>query len=323
MRHQLLRISLLLFYGAIDAYAQDQASEEMTTEQLDPSGQEQTEVAEELPEEADTNPRANPFNQPHENGWTTRDIAYLISPLISLFGVGIIVYFTRRNTISEQWLKINEAEAEYLQNKLDKFYGPFILESDANHLMAQDLRSRQPDPETYRLLDKLFDKRWRENLSPGDRALVEEICQTGERLAGVIKENSGLVDSKILPYISRAITHFRVLRLAYEEKLGDDSAPFLRYVYPKSLDPVLKLELDRLHERMTLLRQNPTKPHGELPPLDLSEYPLDKWPDPQRPDYDPNTDSLKRGMGPGRSLLASSDTRPDADSLDPERTEKG
>lgn len=294
-----LVFGIFLFCGALEANAQDQAPEETTIEQLAPSSQEQIEVAEEISAEASTNPAANTTNRPEENGWNTRDIAYLISPLISLIGVGIIVYFTRRNTISEQWLKINEAEAEYLQNKLDRFYGPFILESDANHLMARDLRSRQPDPEAYRLLDKLFDKQWRENLSPGDRALVEEICQTGERLAGVIKENSGLVDSKILPYISRAITHFRVLRLAYEEKLGDDSAPFLRYVYPKSLDPVLKLELDRLHERMTLLRQNPTKPHGEVLPLDLSEYPLDKWPDPQRPDYDPNTDSLKRVIGPG------------------------
>jgi len=55
---------------------------------------------------------------------TARDIAYLVSPLISLVGVGIIVFFTRKSDVSEQWLKINEAEANYLQNKLDKFYGP-------------------------------------------------------------------------------------------------------------------------------------------------------------------------------------------------------
>lgn len=126
-----LVFGIVLFCGALEASAQDQAPEETSIEQLAPSSQERIEVAEESSTEADTNPAVNITNQPEENGWTTRDIAYLVSPLISLIGVGIIVYFTRRNTISEQWLKINEAETEYLQNKLDRFYGPFILESDA------------------------------------------------------------------------------------------------------------------------------------------------------------------------------------------------
>ena len=242
---------------------------------------------------------------PDTLGWTLRDIAYLVSPLVSLIGVGLIVYFTRKNTISEQWLKINQAEADYLQTKLDKFYGPFVLESEANHLMAQDLASRQPDPSRYRLLDKLFDKEWRASLSPGDKVLVHEICQTGERLSGVIKENSGLVDAEILPYISRAISHFRVLKLAYEERLGGDSEPFLRYVYPKALDRVLDKELKRLQERLALLRQNPTLSHGKLPPLDLSEYPLDEWPDPHRPDFDPSSSTLKPGREPSGRLLSS------------------
>lgn len=253
---------VLCFFSSTISYAQAQAPEVENVEQATPIAEAQAQAVEVIPTVSGS------------------DVAFLISPLISLIGVGLIVYFTRRNSISEQWLKINQAEAEYLQNKLDKFYGPFILESEANYLMAQDLRSRQPDPEEYRLLDKLFDKKWRDSLSPGDKALVEEICSTGGRLASVIKDNAGLVDSRILPYISRAISHFRVLSLANDNKLGDDSAPFLSYVYPKSLDPVLRMELDRLQKRMTLLRQNPTKPHGDLTPLDLSKYPLAKWPDP-------------------------------------------
>ena len=169
--------------------------------------------------------------------------------------------------------------------------------------MAQDLRSRQPAPEEYRLLDKLFDSEWRNELSEGDKELVREICQTGERLSSMIKENIGLVDSDILPYISRAVAHFRVLRLAYEGKLGDDSSPFLRYVYPKQLDPVLQLELDRLQKRVKKLRQEPTTPHGEIASLDLSEYPLDPWEDPDRPDYDASSGELVAAEGSGSSLL--------------------
>lgn len=306
-----IRICALCFalciFSSAGSYAQEQALQEESFQQTTPTANTQTGEVEGTPVISGSDIALVPNYGSEITALTARDIAFLLSPLLSLIGVGLIVYFTRRNSISEQWLKINQAEAEYLQNKLDKFYGPFILESEANHLMAQDLRSRQPVPEEYRLLDKLFDKKWRENLSPGDRALVEEICQTGERLAGVIKDNAGLVDAKILPYISRAIAHFRVLRLAYENKLGDNSGPFLCYVYPKSLDPVLELELNRLHRRMTLLRQNPTKSHGDLTPLDLNEYPLPKWSDPQRPDFDPASSTLIADIGPGRSLMSSRD----------------
>jgi len=271
---------VLCFFSSTISYAQAQAPEVENVEQATPIAEAQAQAVEVIPTVSGSDVALDIKYGSEASGFTARDIAFLISPLISLIGVGLIVYFTRRNSISEQWLKINQAEAEYLQNKLDKFYGPFILESEANYLMAQDLRSRQPDPEEYRLLDKLFDKKWRDSLSPGDKALVEEICSTGGRLASVIKDNAGLVDSRILPYISRAISHFRVLSLANDNELGDDSAPFLSYVYPKSLDPVLRMELDRLQKRMTLLRQNPTKPHGDLTPLDLSKYPLAKWPDP-------------------------------------------
>ena len=238
-----------------------------------------------------------------------RDIAYILSPIVSFFGVALVIYYNQKTARADQWLKINEAEANYLQDKLDKFYGPFILESESNHLMAQDLRSRQDDPGSYRLLDKLFDSEWRNNLAPGDAALTEEICNTGERLGDVIKKNCGLVDPDILPYISRAITHFRILKLAYEKKLGESSAPYLRYVYPKTLDPVLRKELNRLQNRLAQLRQFPTKPHGQMPSLELGDYPLDDWPDPQRPSFDPATGKLVKSSGPGQSLLTSpSDT---------------
>lgn len=229
-------------------------------------------------------------------GWTSRDIAFLISPLISLIGVAIIVFFTRKSAVSEQWLKINEAEANYLQNKLDKFYGPFTVASEANYLLAQDLRSRQPIPDGYRLLDKLFDAKWREDLPAGDRELVREICETGERLSTLIKENIGLVDPKIIPYIARSLAHFRILKLAYDQKLGDNSSPFLRYVYPHQLDSVLNLELERLQRRVMLLRKEPTKSHGEMVQLDLSSHELFPWNGPDGPNaYSNSGKSLNQG----------------------------
>ena len=257
--------------------------------------------------------RAEQVSNPNESADESRenskklslkDIVYIATPILSLLGVGLIVIYTRRNVQAEHWLKTNEKEAEYLQEKLDNFFGPFIMISNSNHLIAQDLRARQPNPTEYRLLEKLFDESWLGSLSEGDQALVKDICKTGKRLHAVVEAHSGLVDPEILPYISRAMAHFKILNLAYKRKLGTDKQPFLRYVYPQNLDPVLRLELRRLQDRVALLRQEPTKAHGKLPPLALSDYPLADWPDPARPEFDEATGELQAPEDPnGSSLL--------------------
>lgn len=229
-----------------------------------------------------------------DNGkWSGRDIAYVLSSIGGLLGVGLIIFFTRRNLTADQWLKINEAEATYLQNKLDSFYGPFAITSQANHLLAQDLRNRQADKNNHRLLEKLFDSEWRNKLTDGDKTLVKEICSTGCILAKLITKNSGSVDPKIQPYLSRVLAHFKILHLAHENKLGSDKKPFLPYIYPKQLDAVIDLEINRLQNRINLLRQNPTIFHGELRILDLAEkHKLESWPDPPRPDFDSGSGTL-------------------------------
>ena len=217
-----------------------------------------------------------------------RDIALIASPLISLIGVGLIVYFTRLNIMSEQRFKSNQAEATFIQDKLDRFHGPFLLMSTENRLLAQDLRSRQDQPENHRLLDKLFDKNWKDSLGEGDKSLVTEICENAGRLRDMISQNAGLVDPALLPYLSRVLAHFRVLQMAYNSKLGTDKSSFLRYVYPKSLDHVLREDMERLQARLQAIRAAPTNDHGPLPDLDVQKYPLDPWPDHGRPNYHPD-----------------------------------
>ncbi len=212
-------------------------------------------------------------------------LRYVLPAAISFFGIVLVVMFTRRNLISDHWLRTNALEIENIQSRLDHVWGPYLLLSDSNHLLAQDLRSRQPKPEKYRMLPSLFDEEWLSSLSPGDRQLVRDVCENGERLAKLIVENSGMVDFKLLPFLSRAIAHWRVLKLAAEGKLGKDSTVFLRYVYPRSLDAAVQREVLRLNERLTLLRSAPSKYHGPMKPLDLSGLKLDEWPDPARPKF--------------------------------------
>ncbi|HHL4083185.1 hypothetical protein [Burkholderia sola] len=162
----------------------------------------------------------------------------------------------QRNNEAVLWQKANEVELRDIQIKLDEFYIPFQLKSDVNLQFAQDLKSRQG--EDYRLLVKLFDREWCDSLAAGDRKLVEIVSNNADELRRLIEEKSGLVDDALLPYLSRASAHFRILNLAYRRVLGDDPGPFKSYVYPRELDGVLSLEIDRLRMRIGRLRSNPS-----------------------------------------------------------------
>ena len=94
----------------------------------------------------------------------------------------------QRTNEASLWQKANETELKDIQAKLDGFYGPFMQMSEANRLLAQELRDRQPDRETYRLIAKVFDKEWLERLPPGDRTIVREVCQNAAGLEAFIRE---------------------------------------------------------------------------------------------------------------------------------------
>lgn len=185
----------------------------------------------------------------------------------------------QRNNNASIWQKANETELREIQGKLDGFYMPFQLLSKANHQLAKDIRSRQA--EGYRMLLKLFDKEWRDSLLDGDKKLVEIVCNNGEELRALIASKSGLVDDKILPYLSRASAHFRILHLAYKSELGTDPTRFREYVYPRELDGVLSLEIARLRNRIEELRANPGGRPAPLGPLVIpADLQLPKWIDP-------------------------------------------
>lgn len=195
---------------------------------------------------------------------------------IAADNTGKTIAAAQNNNDAAIWQKANETELRDIQAKLDGFYIPFQLLSKANHQFAQDLRSRES--KDYRMLMKLFDNQWLEKLSPGDKKLVEIVCNNAEDLRALIASKSGLVDDKILPYLSRASAHFRILHLAYKSELGTEPARFRDYVYPRELDSMIALEIKRLRNRMEQLRANPgthlapLKPFVIPPNLELPEW---------------------------------------------------
>ena len=226
-------------------------------------------------------------------GWTywVPIVGPVISGLLAFLGAWAGLRIAQRNTLqtvqasqktseAAMWQKANETELRDIEEKLDKFYGPFSIRLKTDHQLAQDIRSRQPAG--YRLLVKLFDPLWLPGLSAGDRKLVELICEHAGILERLIAKNAGSMEKELIEYFSRASAHFRILQLAYQRELGEDPARFAAYVYPKELDTVLEIAMQRLNRRVADLRANPGAAPGPMPSLVIpKEYALPAWPDPE------------------------------------------
>ena len=230
-------------------------------------------------------PKASP--QPQWTYW----VPSILSGLLTLLGAMLGLRIAQRNTTrsvsgtlraneATNWQKANETELRSIEEKLEKFYGPLMTRLQADHLLAQDIRNRQP--KGYRLLMYLFNPEWVASLSEGDRKLVAAICEHAVKLEEMII-NAGSVDPLLIPYFSRAVAHFRILGLAHQQLLGSNFELFKRYVYPKPLDKILILEIRRLSARAEELRASPASPLRPIKPLIIpktSVYKLDDWPDP-------------------------------------------
>ena len=229
----------------------------------------------------------------------------LISAVVTLLGTFVALFYGYRNTrtsiaASERtaaatiassertlsatvWQKTNETELKDLQAKLDGFYVKFQQLTEVNRLVSLELRSRQPNPETFFLMDKLFDSLWRNALSVGDAALLAEIIENTTRLETLILDNTSTIEAKVVPYLARAAAHFRILRLAYENKLGSDPTNFKKYLYPRQINNVLTLELGRIQQRQALLRGAPSERPAPMPELiipNTPDYALPAWANP-------------------------------------------
>lgn len=227
---------------------------------------------------------------PSVAGWEPKDWLALIaatSTILALFFSNLVSKRTlaasRYATDTASWQKANEAELKAIEAQLDTFYAPLLQKSETNLLLSRDLRARQKDSGRFLLLEKLFDKAWRAGLSEGERELVSELVENARAIRAFVAGRPPM-SAALIPYLSRADAHYRILQLAYEQKLGDDPAPWVElYIYPKAVDGVLKLEVQRLQMRAALLRANPG---NKSPPMEALKIPgeleLKPWVDPPR-----------------------------------------
>ena len=226
--------------------------------------------------------------------YAIKDVTPVIASLTSALVATLAIFISMRNTErsldaadnNARTSRLREANAEEvagLEALAATFHIPYLVRSSANNNLAQDLRERINDPE-YRMLTSLLDRTWYAGLDARDKTIVDEVCATGEKLRAFIEEKAGGVDAGLADHLARASSHFRMLSLAREGKLGSDPGPVAKYVYPTQLDVALEADLDRIRQRIATLRAQPDKDHGTMDKLELPEdAALPAWPSPPRP----------------------------------------
>ncbi|MGY3615627.1 hypothetical protein [Bradyrhizobium sp. USDA 10063] len=227
--------------------------------------------------------------------WSAKDYATVISPVGSaLVGIVALIVSARMTTKTLRtsqlnneatiWQKANELEVKEIQEKLDRFYGPYAQMSGTNALLSRDLRSKQSDSTRFLLIEKLFDCEWLASLPDDQKALVDELVSNAATLRNFIADNAKMVDLKLQPYLSRVSAHYRILELAHAGKLGTDSKPYVaKYVFPVQIEKVLALEVERLERRKQLLRSHPSKQPPIIEELAIPDnLKLPDWPYPKR-----------------------------------------
>lgn len=202
------------------------------------------------------NPNASRPGEP----WTGRDYAAIFSGVagfLAFFAAITATVVSSRANRANLVSKTNESELSVIEKKLDGFFGPYLRLSETNSLLHQDLKARQQNPATFRTLIHLLDPQWRANTTAGDQTIIDEIMRIDGQLELLIRKSAGTLDINIQPYLARASAHFRMIRLAHKGKLDQDVKRFEKYVYPRSVDGVLQLEVSRLEARRATLRLNP------------------------------------------------------------------
>jgi len=198
-----------------------------------------------------------------------KDFAPVITAFIGFFGAlaGTLVAYKALKTNSTQ--RANEIELEEMQSKLDGFYGPYWQLSETNRKFIEELRNNQPEGPDFRTLPALLNADRRKQFSNNDWTLIDQIIRIDSALDELITTKSGLVNLLIQPYLARASQHFRIIRLAYIEALRGQPERFMAHVYPRQLDGVIQLEVQRLKDRADLLRRAPTTRHPPIQPLEI------------------------------------------------------
>lgn len=166
--------------------------------------------------------------------------------------VGVLTFVYNRASLAESKRK---ERRESITKKLNEFYGP--LNSYIKIIYEFNTLLKANKPNDFRTLthllepNKIYENGQRVDLSDSDRRIIEEILDLEKEIEKLVTSKGGLIDDPDqADLLAKAITHFRVLRLAFNQEINGDPKPFEAFVYPRSLDGAVQDRIEALQKEL-------------------------------------------------------------------------
>jgi hypothetical protein len=186
-----------------------------------------------------------------------------LGPTIVSIAAIVVTFWATKQTLksqSDQNIQALNAQKDLevrqiIQRKLDEFYGPLIQQRMKSAKLYEKFSKKYRDKDKsfstliYLLNNKVFEG--------NDKVLLEQIIKLGEESERLIQEKSGLIDDFDLRLeITRATTHFLLIKLAYNRELSGDIVEFEDLTYPKELVAKLEARRNKLEEELLILNKH-------------------------------------------------------------------
>lgn len=143
----------------------------------------------------------------------------------------------------------NRYDIELINKTLTEFYYPFLLLLKTNSEMFKAFSKNKfkDDPNFSTLVALLQEQKFTDN----EKVLLNEIIENNKKILELIAVHGNQVDDyDLIQDLAQASGHFRIIILAYEQKIVGDEDIFNEYTYPTTIvsktENVIKQKLLRL-----------------------------------------------------------------------------
>ena len=161
----------------------------------------------------------------------------------------VVGYLTNRALYT---LQRSKEERDEIYKKLNSFYGPFLQLRSESLLLYKKfaVAHKEADPHfrtlTYLLAGGIF--------SGNDAVLLRQILTINNQLQLLLLAQGGLIDrSDVREELGSLGMHIRVLSLACDGELSGAAVLFEDSTFPRNLDEILSVEVNRLKGRLNEL----------------------------------------------------------------------
>lgn len=182
----------------------------------------------------------------------------LIPSIVALAAIAFSIYQLYINYKQNK----KEKRRNEIYKKLNGFYGPFLHLRKKSYLLYQKFQKeyRDQDPD-FRTLKYLLDGY---EFPEDKKVILKEIIKIGKECEDLIYSQSGLIDDDIIDnststsfkdLLSRASTHYLILKLAFDKGLNGNSETFEDLTFPRELDDALKYKEKSLKDELKKLNK--------------------------------------------------------------------